>query len=66
MKIPKPKFKIGDRVEVDKFDKATIAEVGAFRRKSNPKEIYISYKLKDNILAGFWANESRLKKVKIN
>jgi len=61
MKIPKPKYKIGDKVRVDNFDNATIAEVGAFRRRSNPKEIYISYKLKDNILSGFWAEEKRLK-----
>jgi len=62
MKYPKPKFKIGDKVEVDGFDKAIISEVGLFRRKTN-KEIYVSYKLTGNILPGFWADERRLKKI---
>jgi hypothetical protein len=60
MKLPKPKYKIGDKVRVDDFDNATIAKVGIFRRKSDGK-IYVAYQLKDNLLSGFWAEEDRIK-----
>ena len=60
MKYPKPKFKVGDKVVVDGFDNATIAGTGLFKKKSTG-EIYVSYKLKDNILPGFWAAEDRIK-----
>ena len=59
MKIPKPKFKKGDKVRVDNFDDATIARVGAFKKHGKVK---IHYQLEDNILPGFWVEESRLKK----
>ena len=59
MKIPKPKFKKGDKVRVDDFDNATITKVGAFKKNNKVK---IHYQLKDNILPGFWVEESRVKK----
>ena len=62
MKYPKPKFNIGDRVEVDDFEKATIGARGLYKRKSN-SEVYWNYQLKDNILPGFWAEEKRIKKL---
>ena len=59
MKVPKPKFKKGDKVRVDNFDDATILKVGAFKKNGIIK---IHYQLTDNILPGFWAEESRVKK----
>lgn len=58
IKYSAPKFKIGDKIIVDDFEKATISERGLF--KKNGKTEW-SYKLKDNILSGFWANEKRIK-----
>lgn len=55
----KPKFKVGDRVVVDKFEDAKIAKVGAFRKNGRK---FIAYQLTENILPGFWAEEDRIKK----
>lgn len=61
MKLPKPKFKVGDKVSVDQgFDTATIAKVGAFRKHG---KIFVAYQLKDCILPGFWVKESRVNKL---
>ena len=59
IKIPTPKFKVGDKIIVDGFEDATVAEVGAFKKND---KVTISYKLKDNVLPGFWAEEGRIKK----
>jgi len=62
MKYPKPKFKKGDKVRVDEFDDATIAAAGLFKNKITGK-IFWNYQLTNNILPGFWAAESRIKKI---
>ena len=62
MKYPKAKFKVGDKVEVDGFDKAVIVKKGLFRKLGKGKDsvVYWSYQLSGNILPGFWAKENRL------
>ena len=57
--LPKPKYSVGDKVVVDKFDDATIDKVGIFKKNNR---IYVAYRLTDNILPGFWAEENRIKK----
>lgn len=57
MKLPKPKYKKGDKVIVDKFDNAVIDKVGIFKKNGR---IYVAYQLNKNILSGFWAEENRL------
>ena len=65
MRYPKPKFKIGDKVEVDGFDEALIVKRGLFRKLGQGKDVvvYWSYQLSGNILPGFWAEEKRIKKI---
>lgn len=58
MKLPKPKFKIGDKVIVDNFDNAVIKRAGVFRKN---EKIFVAYELDEGILLGFWAEENRLK-----
>jgi hypothetical protein len=56
--LPKPKFKVGDKVIIDDLDTGTIAKCGFFQKDDG---IYVYYKLTENFLPGFWAQEDRLK-----